>query len=161
MSYGRFDTEYVTVWGNGGDDSLTINAYSSTTNFRLFGGNGTDTLVIGGQDSVGGETFNHSPADATFGYITVPTTNGPAWMSYGRYDTEAVSLWGNAGNDTFNLTSSDNTTFTVHGGAQSDTLNIVPPPSGTRTNTGPGAGFYTFPNPYKPIDFTGMETLNP
>src|SRR5205823_1063822 len=69
---------------------------------------------------------------------------------------------GNAGNDTYYVTASPYTSFSIDGGAGTNGLALVPPPNPTSAPAaGASSGSYTFADPFKAITFQNAIVLSP
>jgi hypothetical protein len=176
----------ITYTGGAGFDSVTFNGRTnhSTANFQL--GTGTDVFTLGpntnttvnlNETGTANTLTVNGPATAdTFAITPAAVTDNSQTVNYSGVQglTVSVPVGSPASdNDTFNVTPSSTTTYTINGSdgsgateAAGDTLNINL--SGTSggalgglTQSGDDfSGAYTFSN-RSPVNFTAMDKLNP
>ncbi len=153
INYVPNDLQAIIIFGNGGNDSLTINQLSTTTQFSFDGGSGTNTLIIEGSAAADQFSAVNNNAILITGYQQI---------NYNTNNVQTVKIYGNDGNDSFTVNAySATTTLVLDGGNGTDSLTLVNAPSPNRVSTGSGSGYYTLASPYQWVYFFNMETLSP
>ena len=112
----------VTLNGGNGNDTFNVSPTAQNLDsiqgaLSLFGGGGTDSVILNDQAKVGNTTYS----------LTSTTVNrtGAAQISY--TDDEGLTLNGGSGADTYNVVSTAaGTPVTLNGGNGNDTFNVSP-----------------------------------
>jgi hypothetical protein len=150
------DTEYLTFWGNNGDDTLVVHNYSDPVTFQFLAGNGSDHLSIGALDPAG-QTITQNTLDVNWGTVTAPVGTRTAAMLYTRADTEHVTVWGNSGNDHFHFHSpSSTTTFRFNGGTGNDRVTLFGTDGPDEFHQNPGQVAFAAATNFDPFTFDGL-----
>ena len=154
----------ATVYGNGGNDTITFTGEVGVV--QAFGGQGNDTItgsigdgsqVIGGLGSdtinvsVVGTAADGSPASATIwgGNGTTDPADGIDTINVTIAEGNSATIYGNGGDDVITVTGDVDSIATVFGGQGNDTINVSG--SGQYALTG-GQGDDTF-------DFSGAAPV--
>ena len=147
-----------------GDTALDLTALTLTSNTTAGGTIGSVTTVTETPSS-GSTPTNVTVSGSSFQNDTNQTISLSSITNF--------IVYGSTGSDTFTVTPSITTTFTIHGGlpnppvSPGDTLNVLDTTDGTLTATdGPTgySGMWTFTGGKpvnEPVIFDGIETLNP
>lgn len=118
----------ATIYGNGGDDTITVSGDGSAT---IYGGAGIDTITVEAHDGlvVGGLgadiiEVTASSADATFdiygGNGTSDPTDGGDTITVDLLVDSTANVYGNGGDDDVSVISTAGGTFNIFGGAGND-----------------------------------------
>jgi Ca2+-binding RTX toxin-like protein len=125
------NTALITVYGQGGDDVITLNqANGALPAANLFGGAGNDTITAGaGNDQLFGQAGNDTLYGAG-GFDFLSGGDGNDTLTGGDADDQ---IYGEAGNDLMIWNPGDDSDF-MEGGADVDTVQV---------NAGGGAEIFT------------------